>query len=101
MEEQGKFVGSDTFTSNTPGLWFDENSVFVQYYGSGEVRKFTNVKQITGEALTKLLNLNGWTADETKFYYSSAVYSYTREEWDACHDSKTEDNMEAIDGILF
>lgn len=78
-----KLVGSDTFTSNTEGQWLDDRKTFVQYYGTSEVRKFTNVTEYTGTALEKFLEENGFSGDDgTKFYFSSAVFSYTRAEWD-------------------
>lgn len=75
-------VGADTFTSNTEGKWYDDRT-FVQYYGTGEVRKFTDVTEYTGIALEKFLEENGFSGgDGTKFYFSPVVFSYTRAEWD-------------------
>ena len=72
---------------------------FVQYYGN-EVRKCTDVQEITGDALTALLQQNGWEDDGTKFYYSSKVYSYTKEDWDAMYDGRTDGNSSDIDDIV-
>ena len=78
-----KNVGTDIFTSNTEGQWLDDGKTFVQYYGTSEVRKFTNVTEYTGTALEVFLEENGFSGnDGTKFYYSPAVYSYTRDEYD-------------------
>lgn len=95
MENKGRLVGSDTITSNSVGYWSDDKTVFVQYYGN-EVRKCTNVQEITGDELTALLQANGWENDGTKFYFSPSVYSYTKEDWNAMYDGKTYENKNDI-----
>lgn len=99
MEDRGRLVGSDTITSNSVGHWSDDMKTFVQYYGN-EVRKCTDVQEITGDSLDALLAQNGWTADGTKFYFSPRVYSYTKEDWNAMYDGKTDENKETIDSII-
>lgn len=87
--EKGRLEGEDVFTSYTEGEWIDKKT-FVQYYGE-EIRKFTDVSEITGEKLEKLLEENGWEEDGTKFYFSPAVYSLTRAEW-TDEDKEGEEN---------
>lgn len=98
MKDLGVLVGNDTFTSNTHGKWFDDGKTFVQYYAN-EVRKCTDVSEITGDELTALLQSNGWENDGTKFYFSPAVYSYSREDWEAMYDGKTDENKDDIYAI--
>lgn len=99
MEDKGRFVGDDTITSNSAGYWYDDKKTFVQRYGM-EIRKCTNVREITGDELKQLLEQNRWEEDGIKFYYSPTVYLYKKEDWNEMYDEKTDTNEGAIKEIL-